>query len=82
MKIIKCSIKKTLFSISFAVLLMGFYPTAVKADCDPEYEPNGCDDPYGENIPIDGGALALLAGGAALGYKALKKKREDNVEKE
>ncbi|MFD1628629.1 PID-CTERM protein-sorting domain-containing protein [Pseudopedobacter beijingensis] len=37
-------------------------------------------DPWGD-IPIDGGALALLAGGAALGYKALKKKKEEGSEK-
>ena len=44
--------------------------------CDPEGNPS---DPF-EPIPIDGGALALLAGGAALGYKALKKKKEENSE--
>ncbi len=34
----------------------------------------------GEEIPIDGGALALLVGGAALGYKALKKRKEESAD--
>lgn len=46
--------------------------------CSPNpFDPDACQD---IDIPIDGGALALLAGGAALGYKALKKKKEENSE--
>lgn len=53
-------------------------------DFDPDHnDPWAPGDPSQPplDIPIDGGALALLAGGAALGYKALKKKKEDNLEK-
>ncbi|GEM_PF-2717794 len=66
-------------------LSLSFCCIATYAQC-PEEDPF-CDDggappdPWGD-VPIDGGALALLAGGAALGYKALKKKKEDNTEKE
>lgn len=60
------------------VLFTFTLPVAAQEDCDPEYDPF-CEDPF-EPIPIDGGAIALLVGGAALGYKALKKKKEKSAD--
>ncbi|RRN76905.1 hypothetical protein EIM50_22305 [Pseudoxanthomonas sp. SGD-10] len=63
-----------------SMLLMIISPINTLAQFEPlpgEHEPGGGEDPFAD-IPIDGGALALLAGGAALGYKALKKKKSEN----
>ena len=38
--------------------------------------PPGVDPP----VPVDGGIIALLAAGGAMGYKKLKEKRNDTTE--
>lgn len=64
------------------ILLVGLFLGALNVTAQDGWDP-GHEDPWqpgepGEDIPIDGGALALLAGGAALGYKALKKKKSED----
>lgn len=67
----------------FAIILCVNSFNVSAQPCDPNTDPfcdedGGSQDPF-EPIPIDGGAVALLVGGAALGYKALKKKNNNSA---
>ena len=54
------------------------YQYQLEDDCDPLSNDNGFGCLPFDSVPIDGGAIALLVGGAALGYKALKKKKGES----
>ncbi len=62
MKLYRMLLLMCLLSVS----LIAFSQTSCELDpnCDPGFE----------EVPIDGGVLALLAGGIAFGYKAFKKR--------
>lgn len=68
--------KRKFYITAIFLLYVSFSIAQEKEPCTDPLDPD-CDNEY---IPIDGGALALLAAGAALGYKALKKKKEEDSE--
>jgi hypothetical protein len=60
------------------ILFAFFYLHVAQAQGSPPTPGDGGN--VGPGVPIDGGIIALLAAGGAMGYKKLKNKRNDTTE--